>query len=292
MAQWTYEDLDSAVRRSLLPPENKGMGVLDILNAQGYDIAESQFVDSLSHNLSRGQFLLIIAGDGIRRDVEAMAAYLQSTPNLFFNLSLLELALFRLKRDQDWPLLVQPRIVARTAEVVRAVVEVKSDGTQSVEVTLPKEEEKTGISGRRILSEETFFEELEQLTDRKTSEEVTALLDELYRMGLEPTWRASSVSIRFPDPGTSDKDFTIIIIKTDGSFQIGYLEYIELANYDPSIWQSYYEEVIRISGAKPNKHNNGTRPKDLQFLLNQKQSFLNNVDLLIQQIEKQAQINS
>lgn len=63
------------------------------------------------------------------------------------------------------------------------------------------------------------------------------------------------MSVRFSDPGTSDKDFTIIIINTDGSFKIGYLEHIELANYDPSIWRSYYEEVIKMTGAKPNKHN-------------------------------------
>jgi hypothetical protein len=70
------------------------------------------------------------------------------------------------------------------------------------------------------------------------------------------------------------------------------LEHIERANYDPSIWRSYYEEVIKMTVAKPNKHNNGTRPKDLQSLLNQKQSFLNNVELLVQQIEKQARMNS
>lgn len=166
MAQWTYEDLDKAVRHSQLPQEYSGNGIIDILNSQGYDIAESQFIDTLSLNLSRGQFLLIIAGDGIRRDVEAMTAYLQSTPNLFFTLSLLELAIYRLRPEQEWPLFVQPRLVVRTAEVVRAVVEVKTNGTQSVEVALPAEEEKFGSRRRRVLSEETFMEELEQLTDK------------------------------------------------------------------------------------------------------------------------------
>jgi hypothetical protein len=292
MAQWTYEDLDKAVRRSQLPQEYSGRGIIDILNSQGYDIAESQFVDTVSLNLSRGQILLIIAGDGIRRDVEAMTAYLQSTPNLFFTLSLLELALYRIRPEQEWPLFVQPRIVARTAEVVRAVVEVKTNEAQSVEVTLPDKEEKLGSRRRRVLSERTFMDELEQLTDQQTRREVADLLESLFSKGLVPTWRASSVSVRLPDPGTSEKDFTIVIVKTDGSFWLGYLDYFELANYSPSIWKSYLEEVIKLTGAKPSKKHTGTLPENIRKLLNNKGSFLIEVEKLIKLIESQSRINS
>lgn len=291
MAQWTYEDLDKAVRHSQLPQEYSGNGIIDILNSQGYDIAESQFIDTLSLNLTRGQFLLIIAGDGIRRDVEAMTAYLQSTPNLFFTLSLLELAIYRIRPEQEWPLFVQPRLVARTAEVVRAVVEVKTNGTQSVEVALPAEEDKFGSRRRRVLSEETFMEELEQLTDKHTRNEVADLLESLFSMGLVPTWRASSVSVRLPDPGISEKDFTILIIKTDGNFWFGHLDKIELANYNSSIWKNYLKEVIKLTGAQPSKKHAGTRPENIRNLLNNKRSFLIEVEKLINLIEKQSRMN-
>ena len=97
-------------------------------------------MENVSRNLRLGRFLLVIAGNGIREGVSSMAAYLQQTPSLHFTLALVELALYNLAEGAAFPLLVHPRIVARTAEITRAVVEIRAPADLQVDVSLPADE--------------------------------------------------------------------------------------------------------------------------------------------------------
>jgi hypothetical protein len=82
-------------------------------------VDEMQFNDSLTGNLRRGRFLLLIVGDGIREGVEAIAEYLQAHAGLHFSLGLVELPIYVLP---DGGRLVVPRVLARTTVITRTVV--------------------------------------------------------------------------------------------------------------------------------------------------------------------------
>ena len=77
-------------------------------------------MDNVSRHLRRGEFLLLIIGDGIREGVENIVHFVQSHSGLHFNLALVEAALYR---DTAGRIIVQPRVLTRTEVVRRVVVE-------------------------------------------------------------------------------------------------------------------------------------------------------------------------
>jgi hypothetical protein len=284
---WSFEELDYAVSRANRSGNRAGSGVIEILNGSGHEIDEIHLIDRLTHNLKRGYFLLIVAGDGIREDVESMAEYLQGTPSLHFTLALLELALFRIKRTQNYPLLIQPRIVARTAEVVRAIVHVKYGSI--AEVVLPGPSEEKDKTRRRSLTEDSFYEELALQTNEKTSELIRGLAEKLADLGVEPTYRSSSVSFRYSDPKETGQDFTIVIVKTNGQFCAGYLSRIKDAGYDFEIGLRYLKELSENTGARFNKKTgDSTYYQDVSYLIGWQDGFLTAVNNFIENIKEQA----
>ncbi len=117
VASWDYEDLQREV--SL----NTGMNgnVLYVkVRKEKSNLNEAEFVDNVSRHLKRGEFLLLIVGDGIREGVENIVDFVQRHSGLHFNLALVEAALYR---DKAHNLFVHPRVLARTEIVRRFVIE-------------------------------------------------------------------------------------------------------------------------------------------------------------------------
>jgi len=116
-----------------------------------------EFVDNVTRHLRRGEFLLLIVGDGIRERAEKIVDFVQSHSGLRFNLALVEAALYR---DGPHRLLVQPRVLARTEIVQRFVVE-GATAVQSVEeepdVPEGDWEKETGRFWRAVFSEDFAF---------------------------------------------------------------------------------------------------------------------------------------
>ena len=115
IASWGYEDLQREVSKSLKRPGNV---LFDLVRATDPDVDEGVFVDNVTRHLQRGEFLLLIIGDGIREGVENIVDFVQKHSGLHFNLALVEAALYR---DRDDRVIVQPRVLCRT-EIVRRVV--------------------------------------------------------------------------------------------------------------------------------------------------------------------------
>ena len=115
LASWSYDDLMREVSIAL---DRKGNVPYELVRAQAPDIEEAQFGDNVSRQLRRGEFLLLIVGDGIREGVENIVQFVQSHSGLRFNLALVEAALYR---DTANRIIVQPRVLMRT-EVIRRVV--------------------------------------------------------------------------------------------------------------------------------------------------------------------------
>lgn len=190
LSQWGFDDLDQAVQKA---DESGKSGILERVQREGHDIDPSSFIDTIARKLHRGEFLLLVVGNGIRENLKSLTSYLQGAPDLHFSLRLVELALYRFESKQDWPLFVQPRVVARTSEVTRAVVEIETSDDVEVTVDLPSEEEEES-SGRGKLTEKAFYEQLAKNTSQDVAEEVKALVEDITELGVKIVPRKSSIS--------------------------------------------------------------------------------------------------
>ena len=139
LASWAYEDLQREVSKRL----NKNGNVLyDLVRERHPNISEAEFVDNVSRHLKRGEFLLLIVGDGIQEGAANIVDFVQRYSGLHFNLAMVEAALYR---DNANHLIVQPRVLARTEIVQRFVVE----GGLVEDVAPPDvEEQPDPLSGR------------------------------------------------------------------------------------------------------------------------------------------------
>lgn len=117
LSRWSSADLQREVSKRL---RKSGNVMLELVRAAGNDVDEAEFNDSLTLNLRRGRFLLLIIGDGIREGVETIAEYLQAHAGLHFTLGLVEMGIYAMPNGGK---LIIPRILARTEKVVRTVVE-------------------------------------------------------------------------------------------------------------------------------------------------------------------------
>ena len=118
LASWSYEDLQRQVSLAL---GGEGSNFLyELVSRRHSGVVETEFVDNVTRHLRRGEFLLLIVGDGIRERAEKIVDFVQRHSGLHFNLALVEAALYRDGVDR---LIVQPRVLARTEIVRRFVVE-------------------------------------------------------------------------------------------------------------------------------------------------------------------------
>jgi hypothetical protein len=137
LSSWTYEDLArEAAQASKGGPEH----LLKSVKAAHPDLDEAAFVDGINRSLLEGDFILIIAGDGIRSGAEALVSFIERFGNLSFHFALVEIASYRLA---DGGLLLQPRVLARTELLHRTVYVTQRGGAATlledmeIELVLP-----------------------------------------------------------------------------------------------------------------------------------------------------------
>ena len=117
LASWAYEDLQREVSKAL---GKSGNALYELVSQSLPDLSEAEFVDNVARHLRRGEFLLLIVGDGIQEGAASIVDFVQRYSGLHFNLAMVEAALYR---DAANSLIVQPRVLARTEIVQRFVVE-------------------------------------------------------------------------------------------------------------------------------------------------------------------------
>jgi hypothetical protein len=211
MARWSYRDLTEAVRRGVGAAADDPL--VELVRGGGEEFDEADFIDSVSRNLRLGRFLLLVVGDGIREDVEHMAEFLQKTPHLAFTLGLVELGLYRLSANDTDLLLAQPRILARTQEIVRAVVEIKVPiRPEDVVVDIPT---KPTPSGRSPITEDKFYEELGKINEPDAVALSRWVLDNAASHGLQVKWGEAGPLLQWLDED-SGQFFTFGQLCRDG----------------------------------------------------------------------------
>jgi hypothetical protein len=137
LCRWTYENLDSAVRAARRRDEAKARSLVDVVRGKHPDLDEAHFIDAVARNLRRGEFLLLIAGDGIRENVGAIADFIEDHGTLHFTFGLIEMAIYRLP---DGGTIVQPRVLAQTNIIKRIVVEARDAVTADADAPEEAEE--------------------------------------------------------------------------------------------------------------------------------------------------------
>ncbi len=196
LSRWDYETLERAVGARL---NRAGFSLYHFLREQGVKTGtEATFIDNVSRNLRRGRFLLLIVGDGIREQVEAIGEFLQNQAHLNFSFALVEINVYQLPEALGASKLVAPRVLARTVEIERAVVRLEEGqlvGAPAVSQSVVT----SGTTGRRTtITEQHFYEALDQL-DPELSAQVQAFLVKTGELGLIIDFGSAYLMIKTPD---------------------------------------------------------------------------------------------
>jgi hypothetical protein len=123
--RWAYADLQRQVSAALRKPGNQPFAAVARANPA---LDEHRFIDAVSRAMRSGRFQIIIAGDGIREDIEAITDLVNRNAASAFSFGMIEVALYGF----EGALLIQPRTLVRTVTVERTVVLVREDGEQAV----------------------------------------------------------------------------------------------------------------------------------------------------------------
>ncbi len=219
VSRWSYEDLNRRARAST------GRALWEHIVASTDPDArldEDEFSDAVSRNLRRGRFLLLIVGDGIKESVEQLTEYVHRSPSLRFHLALVEMRVYDMPNGGG--LLVVPAIVARTQEIVRAVVELRDAGTP-VDVSAPEPETngERRVGARTKIDDEAFFGSIHAALGTRGVQATEAFLDAAARRGLIISAQTATRMVKVRDPGGSGKLFTLFGIHKGGTLLVGWL---------------------------------------------------------------------
>ena len=157
-------DLQREVSKAL---KRTGNVLYDLVQAAHPNVDEAAFVDNVTHDHWRGEFLLPIDGDGIRQGVEKIVDFVQRHSGLHFNLVLVEAELYRNPNDR---VIVQPRILTRTEIVPRVVFEagetrgIPPDDTEVEDVRSDYQRENIGF-WTAVLENDSFSDVTVEIPD-------------------------------------------------------------------------------------------------------------------------------
>jgi hypothetical protein len=130
LTNWDYSRLDTKVRQARKALGESFPGVAEWIAQLHPTLVPHRFQDAVTKSLARGDYLLLVAGDGIREGVGAIAQYLDRNSALHFTFGLVECAIYE---NPEGGLYVQPRVLAQTTKLIRTVVTQANGSLREVE---------------------------------------------------------------------------------------------------------------------------------------------------------------
>lgn len=112
-----------------------------------------EFQEEFLKLLKAGNFLLLIVGDRISPNVVFLGGEVHNAPGMLFSLGLVELRIYAIKENRDWPLVIVPDVVGRTIEETRAVIRIERNDAEP-EIIVPDEVHEKAARGS--VTEETL----------------------------------------------------------------------------------------------------------------------------------------
>lgn len=123
LPEWDYSRLNEAVRQALKRgPSTRDPSFPGIAEFVGTQVKSGlelhQFQDAVTKSLAKGDYLLLIAGDGIREGLGAITQFLDRNGALHFTFGLIECAIYDAPGGGHY---VHPRVLAKTTNIFRTV---------------------------------------------------------------------------------------------------------------------------------------------------------------------------
>ena len=252
MARWTYADLELRFNDCQKAAGHPSSSLFShVCDLEDDSVDEAEFTDAVNRCLSNGRFLLLVIGDGIREGVERMTEFLQRTPLLQYTLGLVEMSCYR-HRDPAGGVLVIPQVIARTAEVTRAVVHIDLHGGDKGDVTVtaevPDDSQPARAHPAHHLSEAEFYELLGDATPPNAVRRCQAFVEGLVTAHetLEVTYTPRQLQIRVQPPGRDDSQFTVLSVETTGRIRTrkGWIDF--LADHYPTALDLFIDGLSSI----------------------------------------------
>ncbi len=177
MFQLDYDRLETAVMQADFDGAERPERLYDLIDG-GDALPEKMFVDRINRNLREGRIVVLIAGDGIRTDAEALISGLQAHANFHFTFALVEMPVYvRSLPDSADEFTVIPQTLVKTVTVPRFTIRT-GGGAMAVHDTGMDDREATKPSRRSNISSEEFFDAMEARAPH-LPEKLKKFLDEI-----------------------------------------------------------------------------------------------------------------
>lgn len=229
LTSFSYSDFEAALARGMDGPKK----LYDLFAEHPEALEEADFVDAVARNLKRGRMLVMVLGDGIRSETEALANLLQSHAGAHFTFALVELATWR---TSNGSILCVPDLLTRTVMIERGVVRMPESGAVIIEPA-PVEAKPRAQS----ISMSDFMGKMAEL-DPDLPRAIYALLDALEPLGVYPDLKATL-------------SFKIDLPAFNGALNFGYIAkngkfWTDAAAWKmpEAVWHPYFEALAKLIG--------------------------------------------
>lgn len=233
LAGWAYHDLRNAVAAAR---RVDGDPICDLVESQAGAVDARSLIDDVQRCLEEGRFLLLIVGDGIRRNVQSIAEMLRQQAGLSFTFGLVELSVFRLPSTIGGGLLVQPRILSHSVEIVREIARQTTSSSTSATV------QADGKRRRIRLSDMEIRERLGAI-DPNLPDMVYLFLEKCRAQGLQTTSRRS---LMVHHVGENGKRYNLGTFYFDGDLNTNYIASDTEQAGDRRIGELYLKKVAEL----------------------------------------------
>ena len=297
LTNWNFTKLNDGVKNSSQLYNNNSKGIIELIkdfeNIEEHE--EYKIIDNIERNLKRGRFLLLIVGDGIRESVEEMVDFLSNTPQIQFTLGLVELQFYK-NPNLEGELIAIPNLITRTREITRAIVKIENSTTGSVTIETDFIEEKVKpITVRTTITEDDFFEQLQQNTDYESAEFAKHILATVKERGYFVEWRQGAFVAKIFDQNGSGSKITLFVTDRKGLFYLmqsgDQLKRLGMSNEISLIYAKNTSALVKGLFPHPNHPdcwNKYATIKDIKPVFNE---FMKEVDTYVENILEQQSEN-
>ena len=298
LTNWNFTKLNDGVKNSSQLYNNNSKGIIELIkdfeNIEEHE--EYKIIDNIERNLKRGRFLLLIVGDGIRESVEEMVDFLSNTPQIQFTLGLVELQFYK-NPNLEGELIAIPNLITRTREITRAIVKIENSTNGNVTIETDFIEEKVKpITARTTITEDDFFEQLQQNTDYESAEFAKHILATVKEKGYFVEWRQGAFVAKILDPNGSGSKITLFVTDRKGLFYLmqsgDQLKRLGMSNEISLIYAKNTSELIKGLFPHPNHPDCWNKYATIKEIKPVFLEFMNEVDNYVENIiDQQKSIN-
>lgn len=298
LTNWNFTKLNDGVKNSSQLYNNNSKGIIELIKdfEKIEEHEEYKIIDNIERNLKRGRFLLLIVGDGIRESVEEMVDFLSNTPQIQFTLGLVELQFYK-NPNVEGELIAIPNLITRTREITRAIVKIENSTNGNVTIETDFIEEKVKpITARTTITEDDFFEQLQQNTDHESAEFAKHILATVKEKGYFVEWRQGAFVAKILDPNGSGSKITLFVTDRKGLFYLmqsgDQLKRLGMSNDISLIYARNTSELVKGLFPHPNHPDCWNKYATIKEIKPVFPEFMNEVDNYVENIiDQQKSIN-